>query len=872
MQNYFLLLCIFMALSLSAQTTSGVEGIVLEKSTQEPLVGVSVCLYPLYGNDLLSFAISQGDGTFKLKTPVTGDSLRVELSCMGFKKEVRCIGPPFGNSLLIEMVPEAFMLREVRVRAPDISLIGDTVRYLLSGYAQVQDQSIGDVLSRLPGITISTGGQIRYQNEPISHLYIDNKDLMGRGYGIAVSNLPAEAFSMAEVMENHQPVKVLQDQEFSPYAAVNLKLKDAYKSTWMFTADADVGVRPLLWSARLMGAQFAQRWQSMHLYKSNNMGEDLARELLSFGRGPGVFSLELSERQTLFSPANTPPPVQQARGLFNHSHLLATNHLTNLGKDVELRIKASYLYNREEGNRSVTTTYYLPNAPLVAINEIYLNELKTDQLGMELTLKANTKTYYLEDKIEFKGAWNTIQSFLSGTSLLSQHFDLPSLQLNNDFTWIKRTGHRVVKIGSNVVYRQLPQSLSVIAESLTEQMEQNLHFQDVQITLASELQERIGKWNLTFNAGLRVGNQHVTSDLTGFDQTETALPLANNLEALTLEPYIDPGVQFNIKRNLNITFKVPVGYNQVFLKDHIEQTKRLPNQVYLNPSLLMNWSISSLWELRGSYQRLTTFEDILTMHTGYIMRNYRQFDRGLDHLPYRLRNSYSLSLTYRSATGMMGFLRGSYGTGFKNSMTHQELTGIYMFSQLYEAHSLSKLLFITTGITKRFVDIRTSAALNLVYNASSMELVQQNVPVPYQNSSLSINPRLAWNFSKNSQIEYNATLSSNRLVTKDNNLKREPLKQLLHSIRTTLSFSSRWYALMNVEHYANETNPGHFTKGFFGDVGITFHYEEAKYRLDVKNIFNNKYYTRASYSDLSSAEHSWELRPRALCLGASWSF
>ena len=49
---------------------------------------------------------------------------------------------------------------------------------------------------------------------------------MGGRYGVAVNNVRAKDISRVEVLENHQPIKALKDVEFSPDAAINLRLKD----------------------------------------------------------------------------------------------------------------------------------------------------------------------------------------------------------------------------------------------------------------------------------------------------------------------------------------------------------------------------------------------------------------------------------------------------------------------------------------------------------------------------------------------------------------------------------------------------------------------------------------------------------------------
>ena len=850
------------SLSLHAQTDRVLEGVAREKGTQEFLAGVLVCAYPLHGQELLSFAISRDDGFFKLNIPSTNDSLRIELSCMGFSREERQIGPLFTSSLIVEMVPQVFTLNEVRVQAPEMSLKGDTMRYNLPAYAGITDRSIGDVLRHLPGITISTQGQIRYQGETVSNFYIENKDLMGRAYGVAVKNLPAEAFSMAEILENHQPVKILQNRESSSQTAINLRLKSAYKSTWMFTADADIGAWPLLWSARLMGAQFSSKWQSMHLYKSNNMGVELASELLAFTRGPGVYTLNLSGEQSLFSPADTPPPITLALSLFNHSHLFATKHLTNLNKNMELRVKANYLYDREESNRSVVTSYYLPSVPAVVINEHYNNERKTDQLDLELMLKANTESHFLENTINVKGSWSSVSSFLESLSPLSQCFELPNVQIGNNFTWMKRIGSRILKLGSELNYAQHPQSLFVLDDN-NSQTVQHLGLYNFQASAAAELQQRIGKWSLTLNTGIRLCTQDFKTDLTGLKDMPLEFVFHNDIHAQIFEPYIEPGLQFNLVKSINFTCKLPLGYYW---------TSRLSDQFFFNPSLLMKWYISSAWELNVRYQRQTIYSDISQVHTGYIMRNYRQFDKGLDGLPFRLQNTYSLNLTYRSITGLMTYVRGNYISGFKNYAIYRELIDIYMFSQLNRANTPSKILSINSGLNKRFSDLRLSTGLSLSYLKSFMELVQQTVPIHYRSSSWTINPSITWNFIKDSFIEYQISLGTSQLSIKENKDTPDPLHQLRHKLSMTMAFSTRVYAQAGIEHYANKIQSNSFSQGIFGDAGLYLTYKKVKLRLEVKNIFNNDLYASAYYDDFNSILYTWKLRPRELSAGASWNF
>ena len=101
----------------------------------------------------------------------------------------------------------------------------DTITYLVGKFAQVKDQSIGDVIKNMPGFEVSPEGQVSYQGKPIQKYYIEGMDLLEGRYAIANKNLPYRDVGAVEVLENHQPIKILESKVFSNGTSINLKLK-----------------------------------------------------------------------------------------------------------------------------------------------------------------------------------------------------------------------------------------------------------------------------------------------------------------------------------------------------------------------------------------------------------------------------------------------------------------------------------------------------------------------------------------------------------------------------------------------------------------------------------------------------------------------
>ena len=110
----------------------------------------------------------------------------------------------------VQLEKKPYELDEVVVKEAPITRKKDTLNYYVESFRQKEDYSIEDVLKRMPGIEVTTSGQILYQGSSINKLNIEGLDLMGDQYNQATQNMPAEAVSTIQVMENNQPIRALE--------------------------------------------------------------------------------------------------------------------------------------------------------------------------------------------------------------------------------------------------------------------------------------------------------------------------------------------------------------------------------------------------------------------------------------------------------------------------------------------------------------------------------------------------------------------------------------------------------------------------------------------------------------------------------------
>jgi hypothetical protein len=189
---------------------------------KEPIPEASITIN--HSNKIIAFGFSGRDGTYKIMYNSDVDTVQVSVSLLGYANLKRKILNQT-QQINFEMEEAVLELREIKVKPDPISKKGDTLSYSVGVFKGKEDRVIGDVIKKLPGIDIGPNGQILYQGTPINKYYIEGLDLLGGRYNLANENLNVASVTSIEIIENHQPIRILDTLVVSDRAALNIRLK-----------------------------------------------------------------------------------------------------------------------------------------------------------------------------------------------------------------------------------------------------------------------------------------------------------------------------------------------------------------------------------------------------------------------------------------------------------------------------------------------------------------------------------------------------------------------------------------------------------------------------------------------------------------------
>lgn len=850
--NRIIVFLLFLVVAVSAVAQTNVTGKVIDKESNEPLVGASVIVKGADGK-IKKFASSKADGGFAITMPSI-NGCRLEVSMMSFAKQSISLDS-VEFPLTVYMEPGTTLLKEVTVKADRIREQGDTITYNVGSFAQQQDRSIGDVLKRMPGIDVAQNGKIQYQGEDINKFYIEGSDLLGGKYGIATNGISHEDVGAVEVMENHQPMQVLSGISFSDKAAINLKLKNKAKAIWTFHGDAGGGYswqpEGAIWDGELFAMAIMPGFQNITTLRTNNTGENLASSSTDF------FADRRQTKLSQYIGVGLPgvPSLSDKRTLFNRSFLVSTNSLWNLGNG-EFKANIDYSFNRVTAEASNITTYFLDEGNRI-ITENRSGTEHSHSLSGKFIYELNQKTAFINNTLQTNIDWDDVSLTTTGSLPNGQSAKLPDYYVSNKFKMIQRfKGKHLVTFQSVNEWESLPQTLNLDMNTL--QFRQHISDHAFYTHASAAYAFNIKGLTLSLEGGIKAYLRSMDSQLPELPEELPGLT-ENVVNTNYLTVYATPEFEYWVRR-VNLSLELPISYA------HYSFDKAIANrdEVYFSPSLSFNWKPNNRFSgtLSGGLGRSPM--NLNLIHPGLIMTNYRTLKSGVDNFYNSSSQNVSASVSYKHTR------HGLFANGrVIQSWSHvpytmaQQLYGAYVVYSYADAKNDGKILMAMGNIGKTLDFMRGSCNVNGSFSRNESLLLSQQRSVNSVSTAWSVGGKINGNPCRWFSFDYRIDFSDSRLTM--NGLSESWLSTMENELSLTFIPHRKWQWTVSGEHYRNELTEHNYKNIVMLDTRLTFQLNKRiEFAASLTNILNKRSYNYTTYSQLSSFESQRQLRGRQL--------
>lgn len=803
---------------------------------------IIVTIMQVPDSTIVAYCRPDESGTYRLMLATSAKELLVRFSGFNIKKEIKRIDAK-SQTLDFYAIEESTLLHEVQIKAQKLWGSRDTLNYLVAAYTKDHDNSIADILKKLPGITIENG-KIKYQGLPISHLYVENMDLMQGSYGILTESLKAKDVATVQVLENHEHIKALKDQVPPDNAAINLKLKKEAKGIWTKSLTLGLGYGDkVLWSNDANLMFFGKKRQHFIYYGNDNTGNHPK------GRVANNAAILTSVLEPGASPVGT--------SLFNNQHLVTINNLNKLNDSTTLHYNFSYNHDRRLRSAYQKQTYILPEADVRVLTEDISSVNTSNEALLQLVYEKNADKKYFRNDFYANGVWNSAKgSVLSNNEDIMQKAYNRNLGIENKTHYIHRTDNgNGIEVRSNNSYNTSPQRLSVYGDmSASQEVDVTRFSSKNTFSMLRDLRRK--HWSFVPTASINLDYVGLASSL------QAKVNDVATMDYLQFEANAGAAARY-VYNDFRMTLRLPLSLSYTTV---LNETDAL--RVRLRPSVSILWKANDFWTLSGGSSYGINQTPWNQLISAYIMANYRTINRYKPTISEAQTAGVNLKLNFKDIMNeIFAYVEGKVSFSWSDVVYGSYIDqDAHTIIQAVDMPNNQKTFSCIGNVSKDIEWHNIQLVANANYTHSVNTVLRQSVVSNLKSNSFNAQLKCSGDVVSRLRLSYN--LNWNSL-----NSRSEDYTQTIHTLEQSANMylsiiPKHFFISLTANHSYNKSNPDKKNYMFLNSSLTLKTKKKHDFILEVNNITNTRTYLSQSNTDLVEYVNLYNIRPISVLLTA----
>lgn len=880
--------CIFLILtSINVFSQNKISGIIFNTESN-PIISASIILKDNTGK-IITYTYTDELGKYELKTEKIGQFILIA-SSLGFEqKHFDLLIENKYESKIINFIlnPKVIELKEIILENNrPINIKSDTIVFTAKSFLQGNEQTVEDLLKKIPGLTIDQSGTIKVGNQEVEKVMIDGDDMFEKGYKVLTKNMPVNPIDKVELLQNYSNNKHLKGIENSNKVALNLTLKEDAKRVWFGNIQAGYGLvfeNRYEFRANLMN--FGKKNKYYFLTNFNNTGEDAQGDINHLIRPfrydePASIGDDQSLNSLLGLGFDT-PNLRQKRTNLNNAEMLSLNSIFTLSAKVKLKTLGFLNTDEVDFFRNSLQQFSVGNTTFTNTEDFVGRKTQLTGFGkIDLTYDiSKTKTFEYTGKFNKTNEKNR-SDLLFNNDLLNERLNANNQLFDQKLVYTNKfKDNKVFLLSSRYINEKTPQNYSVnqfiFNDLFTENANNTKQFSENKMQFAGIEAHLLDKKKNGDLFEIKIGNQLRIDDLnTRFELLENENNLSfpngyqNNLTYTTNDLYLTAKYRFKLK---NFTLLTQADAHQLFNQLENFDTKSNQNPFFIMPKIGLDWKINEKSKILTSYSYNTTNAGVLDVYSGFVQTGFRSFSKGLEE--FNQLNSSSAILNYTYGSWGDKFFANTFILYSKNNdffSTNSIIAQNYSQSEKIIIED-REFLSISSSIDRYFKPIKSNLKINLgatktnfkniVNNSNLREVKQFNADYGFE---LRSGFRSFFNYHIGSKWNYNEVETTIKNSFTDN----------MSFLDLSFMFSDKFNIQVQSERYFFGNLDKDNNKYYFLDLEARYVLKENKmtFFLSGNNLFNTETFRNYSISDINISQTEYRLMPRYVLLKMEYRF
>ncbi len=875
MISFFKQLVIYTFLFGNVCAQNFLSGNIKDSLSNTPIYGATVTLQT--NGKIESYAITDINGRFSIKYKSISDTIFLNLSHINYSRKLIGIDN-FSNNHIFKLSPQKNTLSEVTVKSLPITKNGDTISYKVERFISKDDRVIGDLIKRLPGIAVAANGLITFNGKAISNYYIEGLDLLEGKYNLANNNINIEAVDKVQILENNQPIKVLDSNSVVTNPALNIKLKSnavnkVYKNIET-TAGLDTSI---LFGINFKLMRFAPKKQYLGGAKTNNYGDNYENDIVEHYTLDNIDELKKTENKESFLNMQnpTPPIISKTYSTLNKTSFVYYNGLKLLNNSKQLKYTIDFYKDNQNFYFNKTSNYYLPNNIITIIENQNTNAMRYLLRG-SVKYVINRPGLYLSNKLKISVDKENDLNSIESTNPIVQKLSSDFLIASNDLMLYKKIGKKLVQANSYFSYSNLPAQVQISPGIFTDLYNHSLPYdlfvqsasiKNFKTTNSFSFKENFLGLLHKFNFLISYENALLKSEARiNYNNKEIALSdsFRNNLSMSNFFTEVSNTMSYNKKR-LTISVTLPIQIGNIVTENGLNSYDK--SFVFFNPSAQVNYKISQYFDLGFNSLFKKEIGKNATNATGIIARSYRNLQQGQTTIPIEEIKPLSLSLSYKNIRkSIFGFVNTSILYSKSNLNFDQQYLGFTLINKYTTVANSFKSTFIVANISKYFRDIQLNVSLNTSLSGNRLNVILNSKNLVLKNNTTNYTFTTNTRAIKKTYIEITTQYISSGSKLQ-NQFSEKPFKQFNNSFTVSRSLG-KLISIKNVINYYS-SNLKQNNNWVFIDLGVNAKFKKCDLSIAANNLGNYKNFMWAEIGENTIIKNEYKLRGRNILLKLS---
>ncbi len=873
MQKLFIFFLLFPIFIFSQEIK--ISGIIKDNQNRG-IESASVLVYDNLENTL-AYTFSDAKGNYNLVfDKPTNSIIKVSVTSLGYsKKEIELdLKSKLEHSQSFVLEEKTEYLKEVVIEANQkIRINRDTTTIKVASFDNKTEQTVEDILKKLPGIEVQKDGTIKAHGKTIDKLLIEGDDLFDKNYKLLTKNLDAKNLDAVQIIDGFEDNPILKKMDNSDKVALNLKLKKDKQNIWFGNILVGAGIiSENRWKEGINLGLLKKKIKLFYLADYNNSGEKATDQVSKSINENNLFGENRYEKtaKTVFTiNSNENSSFSKSQSVFNKAFFNSLSFSKKINPSMTLRGVGYFANDNQLQNSFSQTQYNIENNPVTYTENNNYSSKKTLSSGeLELKYFVNDDNY-LTNIFIYKNNPNTINSEL----LFNQdNINQPSTDKNqtfyNHFNHTNRLSdnnvlHNYFYFGKDNINQNskiespfLNSYLNLNPESI---VAENVHNSNSYFGLKSKMISRFKK--LEYTLGLQFENSKEIINNTFFENEIHNTTYENNTVLKQNQISLENNFRYNLTQKLDVTASLNIIQNQFSLNNNGN------NILTLNPLFSINLKKTEIGNFTLSYSENNKPPEINYLNENFLLSNYKTFEKGSKYegvfknktlfFSHNLYNDVK-----RFSIGTSLFYMNSKDTYNKESLITDNLS--------FEKYLLSKG---STNFNGSFNIVNYFRKLKM---ATKLETIQNWNKTPTRVNSIDFVDIKTYS----SFYKFSATTYFNLPINFDFGFNYNYYKTVFNLIKTknetkdafvncNYKLSKTWLAEINSTFY--QMNSKNYS---FINAIINYNPEESRfsYRLILNNLTNENEFTLVSLDNYTSYTSTIDLVPRYLLLTVKYRF